>query len=285
MLRSLKRLGARYLPEWLKAPVRGRLYGYRPTAVSIPWSAEPSARAGFRSVRIRDLPPLLFPDALVPELEHHLTNQGEAVEETDAFLEQAGRGPGVLYDVGAHTGYFTWLYTAAHPGNRALAIEPSRPALAAMARIRDANGLGGRVAVRAAGAGARAGATRAWVDEHQFIQFGERENEPGYDLDLVTVDGEVERSGLVPTVLKIDVEGHEGAVLHGARETLLEHRPLVFLELHLDVLEANGPPPADVLALLEQAGYRFETLAGVPRPAAWFAGRPVAVLRLVARPR
>lgn len=285
MLRTLKRLGARYLPEWVKAPVRGRLYGYRPTDVSIPWSAEPAAREGYRSVRIRDLPALLVPQAVIPELEHHLTSQGEGVEETSAFLAQAGRGPGVLYDVGAHTGYFTWLYAAAHPGNRALAIEPSRPVLAVMEEILDANGLGGRVAVRAAGAGARAGTARVWVDEHQFVRFGERENEPGYDLDLVTVDGEVERSGLVPTVLKIDVEGHEGAVLRGARETLRRHRPVVFLELHLDVLEAEGPPPADVLALLEQAGYRMETLAGVPHPAAWFAGRPVAVLRLVARPQ
>lgn len=284
MLRTLKRIGARYFPEWVKAPVRGRLYGYRPTDVSIPWSAEPAARAGFRSVRIRDLPPLLVPQAVIPELEHHLTRHGEGVEETSAFLAQAGRGPGVLYDVGAHTGYFTWLYAAAHPGNRAVAIEPSRPALSLLGEILDANGLGGRVVVRAAGAGAQAGTARVWVDEHQFVRFGERANEPGYDLDLVTVDGEVERSGLVPTVLKIDVEGHEGAVLRGARETLRAHRPVVFLELHLDVLEAEGSPPGDVLVLLEQAGYRLETLAGVPRPAAWFAGRPVAVLRLVARP-
>jgi FkbM family methyltransferase len=230
------------------------------------------------------LPPFLVPDAVVPELEHHLTNQGEAIEETAAFLEEAARGPGLLYDVGAHTGYFTWLYCASHPGNRAVAIEPSRPALALAGQILESNGLGERVVIRAAGVGERAGTTRAWVDAHQFVQFGERENEPGYDLDLVTLDDEVARSGLVPTLVKIDVEGHEAQVLRGARRVLREHRPVVFLELHLDVLERAGTRPADVLALLSGAGYHFETLAGVRRPADWFTSRPVAVLRLVARP-
>lgn len=285
MLRTLKRLGARFLPERIKAPFRGRLYGYRPSAVSIAWKAEPAARPGFRAVHIHDLPPFLVPEAVVPELEHHLTHQGEAIEETVAFLKEARRGPGVLYDVGAHTGYFTWLYAASHPANRALAIEPSRPALAHAGAILDANGLGDRVVIRPAGVGARTGTTRAWVDLHEFVQFGEGENEPGYDLALTTVDHEVEHGGLVPTVIKIDVEGHEGAVLQGARETLRRHRPVVFLELHLDVLEAEGTPPAGVLGMLEEAGYGFETLAGVPHPAAWFAGRPTAVLRMIARPR
>jgi FkbM family methyltransferase len=285
MLRTIKRLGARLLPERLKAPMRGRLYGYRPSAVSIAWTVERAARPGFHAVQVQELAPFLVPDAVVPELERHLLHQGEAIEETAAFLGEARRGPGVLYDVGAHTGYFTWLYAASHPHNRAVAIEPSRPALARAAEILEANGFGDRVVIRAAGAGAQTGTTRAWVDQHQFVQFGERENEPGYDLALTTVDHEVERNGLVPTVLKIDVEGHEAAVLRGAAQTLRRHRPVVFLELHLDVLEAEGAPPADVLAMLEAAGYRFETLAGVAHRAAWFAGRPTAVLRMVARPR
>ena len=51
------------------------------------------------------------------------------------------------------------------------------------------------------------------------------------------------------------------------------------------MLEANDTRPADVLALLSRAGYAFHTLAGVPHRADWFAGRPAAVLRMIARPR
>ena len=41
------------------------------------------------------------------------------------------------------------------------------------------------------------------------------------------------RGTLNPMKIKIDVEGHEFKVLKGAKETLLKHKPIVFLECFL----------------------------------------------------
>jgi hypothetical protein len=53
--------------------------------------------------------------------------------------------------------------------------------------------------------------------------------------------------------LKIDAEGHELAVLHGARETITMHRPIVFVES--EARHAAGAP-ANVIELMHgEHGY------------------------------
>ena len=90
--------------------------------------------------------------------------------------------------------------------------------------------------------------------------------------------------GVTPTHLKIDVEGDEGSVLDGARQTLTAggRRPTVFLELHNGIIRARGEAPACVLETFGTWGYRLEAPGGAPLTAD-AAVRP-AVTRLVALP-
>jgi len=53
--------------------------------------------------------------------------------------------------------------------------------------------------------------------------------------------------------IKIDVEGHEGAVLRGAQETLARHRPLLVIEI--EARHLGGQPVEAVLAELRAVGY------------------------------
>jgi hypothetical protein len=50
------------------------------------------------------------------------------------------------------------------------------------------------------------------------------------DVPVTTIDRAV-AGGSGPTLIKIDVEGHELAVLTGAEATLAAHRPMVLIEL------------------------------------------------------
>jgi len=73
-------------------------------------------------------------------------------------------------------------------------------------------------------------------------------------IDAALREGRLPR----PTVLKIDIEGAEHAALTGMRELLASATPprLVFLESHPEFLPKFGSSEAEVLALLEAAGYQ-----------------------------
>lgn len=74
-------------------------------------------------------------------------------------------------------------------------------------------------------------------------------------VPLVTVDDVVETRGIVPTHLKIDVEGSELDVIRGAEATLSIGRPLLFLELHCALISARGEDPMEVIDTLTGFDY------------------------------
>jgi FkbM family methyltransferase len=68
--------------------------------------------------------------------------------------------------------------------------------------------------------------------------------------------------GLVPTLIKIDVEGAELGVMQGAVETLERHRPYVVFEHGTGGADLYGTRPTQVFDLLDGAGLRIFDLEG-----------------------
>jgi hypothetical protein len=71
------------------------------------------------------------------------------------------------------------------------------------------------------------------VENNNLLLEPDSEGARSIDVELLTVD-EITRR-FVPDVrdvslLKIDVEGHEGAVLRGSLETIRKGRPIIYLE-------------------------------------------------------
>ena len=85
-----------------------------------------------------------------------------------------------------------------------------------------------------------------------------REQVPGLAVDEWAEREAIARLDLV----KLDVEGCEGHVLRGARQTLKKHRPILFLESHEPNLQRQGDSRQNLRAEVESLGYRVETFAG-----------------------
>ncbi len=76
------------------------------------------------------------------------------------------------------------------------------------------------------------------------------------EIEITTVDAFVTKSGTTPDLIKVDVDGHEGLLLQGARETLRKHKPIVLLELHKDkLLRKTGMDRPGAVSELFDAGY------------------------------
>jgi FkbM family methyltransferase len=145
---------------------------------------------------------------------------GLAEPDAMAFVAHLARGDDILFDVGANAGVFTVLACAAS-GCRCVAFEPF-PATARMLERNVAiNNLHGLVTIRHAAAGSSPGSVRLTSDAGPMNHVVAAETaRPGtVDVPVTTLDSECHELGL-PTLLKIDVEGYEFAVLAGAQETL-----------------------------------------------------------------
>ena len=81
----------------------------------------------------------------------------------------------------------------------------------------------------------------------------------------VTLDQIAQDYKLIPTHIKIDVEGYEAAVLKGGRKILSqESTPLLFIELHNQIIREHGNDPIETLYILEELGFEIYSVKGTP---------------------
>ncbi|HSU15213.1 FkbM family methyltransferase [Longimicrobium sp.] len=278
-LRWMRTHLARWVPERVKAPFRARLFGYRGHALE-PGKLDSGAECvdvSFLGLEFR------APHAAYDDLLYHVADNGDSIEELDAVIRIARETGGTLLDVGAARGLISTVFCLARDGNRAVAMEPSPVQVRDAREMAALNGIERRLEVRQVAAGREPGEARGGVDEMGLIDFSPPRGVQTFAVLITTLDDEVRRMGRAPEVVKIDVEGHELEVLRGARE-LLARKPVLLLELHLDLLDHGGGDGAEALVeLLAGHGYHFETSAGQPLSARAVLHSPNAVLRLVAR--
>jgi FkbM family methyltransferase len=155
-----------------------------------------------------------------------------------AALVEAIRPGEAAADVGANKGsYVPWLSRAAGPGGRVVAFEPQPELAGYLARACRAARLD-NVEVEAAAVSQRGGTLTLHVpgasgpSPGATLEAEVAAQSSGRDFAVaaVSLDEYFRREPRRLAVLKVDVEGHEVAVLKGAEALLVRHAPLVVVE-------------------------------------------------------
>ncbi|MGO9209639.1 MAG: FkbM family methyltransferase [Terriglobales bacterium] len=167
----------------------------------------------------------------------------------------------VVYDVGAHLGFHAlFCGLAVGPSGRVIAFEPDPLCRESLSRQVAANpnlpvavlpyALSDRHAQLHFYSSRGSGQSRIHAEGKLVVE--------ATTIDTLVGAGEIPK----PDLIKIDVEGHEGAVLRGATATLLRHRPVILCDYNdgttLDVVRdflkplgyevSSGPPITGMVA-------------------------------------
>ena len=151
---------------------------------------------------------------------------------TALFLDVVGPD-WIVFDVGAHLGYYSML--ADELGASVHAFEPSD-----QTRPRLHRNAGERVRILSEGVwhaetilelqdfGAGHSAVTTFVSSRDTTL---QEPAATYPVPVTSIDSHVKKTGVTPNLIKVDAEGAELSVLHGAEETIRSARPLITVEV------------------------------------------------------
>jgi FkbM family methyltransferase len=232
----------RLLPARLARPAFWALAQRHPTALA---GRETTARVRFGKTHLRLTLPL-------DRRQTWTTLFGGFARSGDApmlreFAARAGGARGIL-DVGANAGLFAYHAVAVAPAATVIAIEP----IAELAAVMNANFLlndcsnATAIDVIASDREGHAEFFVAASDQASSVDAAHVEAYGGLGdkprrLRTTTIDRIVNDRALSHVdLVKIDVEGHELAVLAGMAVTLAAHRPTLLLEVRRDTAERVG---------------------------------------------
>jgi len=189
-----------------------------------------------------------------------------ALTREERFLAAMPLAGKTVYDIGSLEGmYALFLSRAVGDTGQVVAFEPNPRNARQIRRNLDANRMT-NVRVCGFGLGAAEARTtmvvpfglpgRGTVNGDLGAEYGRRAFSRTFPAVIRRLD-EARRDERLPppSLLKIDVEGHELEVLRGARATLLECRPALFVEIHGLTPEDRGALARAVMAFVREAGY------------------------------
>jgi|GEM_PF-261123 len=177
-------------------------------------------------------------------------------------------GPGdVFVDVGANVGFISAF--AATTGAAVFALEIQRDLVPLIEQMASINAFD-HLRVLHVGASTRSGlsmmprieANTGTQLEGQTARFTRHETRSVVDdfVPMMALDDAFHEPGLLPTLVKVDVEGHEVGVLEGARRIIETGRTTFVVEFHPHLVGLYRRQAADLLAPFELARWSVSQL-------------------------
>lgn len=167
----------------------------------------------------------------------------------NAFLRANLKPGAVFFDCGANVGWLTVLGSRlVGPRGLVVAFEPGSAIDSLADGVREANAF--NVHIEHAAVSSVTG--YAMFKNEEYNQAGALSTDGDDRVKTWSLDDYVAGTGLVPEVIKFDLEGHEAEAIRGCAGLISAHRPLIVFEQMKDDLSAIG--------LLQGMGYRVTNL-------------------------
>lgn len=166
----------------------------------------------------------------------------------------------IFFDVGAHIGLFTIF--AAHLCKSVHAFEPEREVFDYLSRnIHLNNSIADKVTANQQALSDKEGYSPLYIYDitvfsslgHNSIRGKILKKEV---VSTTTLDSYCKKHAVIPTFIKIDVEGFEGYVLRGGIQTLTRHSPMILCELAEENYNGLGFKTSEVRNFLTSLGYQ-----------------------------
>lgn len=174
--------------------------------------------------------------------------------EQTCLFEKLIKHGNVVFDVGAHAGYYTLLSSVlVGPEGKVIAFEPNPD---------NYHHLDKHVKINRAVNVALIECAVGNENGYSMFEFGSGSgtghlsNEGAFKVQTVRLDDIVMDKGVSPDFIKIDTEGAEMLVLTGAKQMISDKRPVIFLSTHGD--EVHGK----CCSFLQDMDYRLDPIIG-----------------------
>lgn len=184
---------------------------------------------------------------------------------------EACRSASCVFDIGAHIGLVSLPMASVLPASaRLISFEPSEANRNLLRRHVERNGLGGTVTIEE---------TLVGEECRNDVPFFEMDDPSGMNSVAATsktdqyrqvskqqtsVDAYCKEHGLLPSLMKIDVEGAEIGVLRGAAKTVERAQPVIYLSYHPRHVESMGYSVDDLSTFLDRVNYECRHVDGSP---------------------
>jgi FkbM family methyltransferase len=206
-----------------------------------------------------------FPDLLT----RHMLFEGLYQHDVLVALRALVRPGDVVFDVGGHHGLMAVVAAgAAGPRGTIATFEPNphaRRMLNLHLLLNDVRNVQvEELALSSSGGEAPFFVQTGEVSWNSTLIEGFAEQGAGFGEPITvqtrTLDDYIAANGLVPDVIKIDVEGSEFLVVEGARGTIEPHRPVLLMEFNPTSAQAAGRVLRDYVDELARLGYDLRVL-------------------------